>query len=45
MSMKIYFLKEHSLYKIFKTLEKVPVGKTVQIFFDPEHSFFENEWW
>jgi len=43
--MKIYFLKEHSLYKIFKTLEKVPVGKTVQIFFDPEHSFFENEWW
>ena len=43
--MKIYFLKEHSLYKIFKTLEKVPVGKTVQIHIDPEHSFFENERW
>ncbi len=43
--MKIYFLKEDSLYKIFKTLEKVPVGKTVQIHIDPEHSFFQNEWW
>jgi hypothetical protein len=43
--MKIFFLKEHSLYKIFKTLEKVPVGKAVQIHIDPEHDFFENERW
>lgn len=43
--MKIFFLKEHSLYKIFKTLEKVPIGKSVQIYIDPEHSFFENERW
>jgi len=41
--MKIFFLKEHSLYKIFKTLEKVPVWKAVHIHIDPEHSFFENE--
>jgi len=41
--MKIFFLKDHSLYKIFTTLEKVPEGKTIQVFIDPEHSFFENE--
>jgi len=41
--MKVFFLKEHSLYKIFKTLEKIPNGKVVQIHIDPEHAFFENE--
>lgn len=44
--MKIFFLKDHSLYKIFKTLEKLPNGKTVHISIDPEHAFFDNErWW
>ncbi|MEI7563126.1 MAG: hypothetical protein WCJ39_05685 [bacterium] len=42
--MKLFFLKEHSLYKIFKTLEKVPDNRTVHIFIDPEHAFFDNEW-
>jgi hypothetical protein len=41
--MKIFFLKDHSLYKIFKTLEKIPNKKNVQIYIDPEHTFFENE--
>lgn len=43
--MKIFFLKDHSLYKIFKTLEKVQKNKTVHIYIDPEHAFFENERW
>jgi len=42
--MKLFFLKDHSLYKIFKTLEKLPNGKTVHISIDPEHAFFDNEW-
>lgn len=41
--MKFFFLKEHGLYKIFKTLEKVPAKKTIHINIDPEHAFFENE--
>ncbi|MFA7298585.1 MAG: hypothetical protein WC010_02975 [Candidatus Absconditabacterales bacterium] len=43
--MKLFFLKEHSLYKIFKTIEKVPNGRTIYIYIDPEHSFFDNERW
>ncbi len=43
--MKLFFLKEHSLYKIFKTLERVPNGRTIYIHIDPEHSFFDNERW
>jgi len=43
--MKLFFLKEHSLYKIFKTIEKVPSGRTIYVYIDPEHSFFDNEWW
>lgn len=42
--MKFFFLKTDSLYKIFKTLEKIPSQKAVQIFIDPEHPFFENQW-
>lgn len=41
--MKFFFLKTDSLYKIFKTLEKIPPQKAVQIFIDPEHPFFENQ--
>lgn len=41
--MKLFFVKEQSLYTIFKTIEKVPNNKTVHIFIDPEHAFFDNE--
>jgi hypothetical protein len=43
--MKFFFIKEHGLYKIFKTLEKVPNKKTIHIHIDPEHAFFENDRW
>ena len=42
--MKFFFSKTDSLYKIFKTLEKIPTGRKVEIFIDPEHSLFDNEW-
>lgn len=42
--MKFFFAKTDSLYKIFKTLEKIPTGRAVEIFIDPEHAVFENEW-
>lgn len=38
--MKFYFAKTESLYKIFKTLERIPPQKAAEIFIDPEHSFF-----
>lgn len=44
--MKIFFVKEDSFLKIFKTLEKIPRGKQVEITIDPEHPLFDNErWW
>ena len=43
--MKFFFSKTDSLYKIFKTLEKIPPQKAVQMFIDPEHPFFENQRW
>ena len=43
--MKFFFSKTDSLYKIFKSLEKIPPHKNVEIFIDPEHSLFDNEWW
>ena len=41
--MKFFFAKTDSLYKIFKSLEKVPSHRSVEIFIDPEHSLFDNE--
>lgn len=43
--MKFFFAKTDSLYKIFKSLEKIPSNRSVEIFIDPEHSLFDNEWW
>ena len=43
--MKLFFLKEDSLYKIFKTIEKIHDQRTTHIFIDPEHPFFDNERW
>ena len=42
--MKFFFAKTDSLYKIFKSLEKIPAHRNVEIFIDPEHSLFDNEW-
>jgi len=42
--MKFFFAKTDSLYKIFKSLEKVPLRRSVEIFVDPEHALFDNEW-
>lgn len=42
--MKFYFQPEDSLYKIFKTLEKIPKWKTVEINIDSHHSLFDNDW-
>lgn len=41
--MKLFFVKEDSIYKIFKTLEKIPRWKSLEIFIDAEHSIFEND--
>jgi len=41
--MKFFFAKTDSLYKIFKSLEKIPSHRSVEIFIDPEHSLFDNE--
>lgn len=45
MFMKFFFSKTDSLYKIFKALEKIPSHRDVEIFIDPEHNLFDNEWW
>ncbi len=41
--MKIFFQKSDSLYKIFKTIEKIQTNKEINLYIDPEHSFFDNE--
>jgi len=42
--MKLFFFADDSLYKIFKTLEKIPRWKEVEISIEPTHSLFDNEW-
>lgn len=42
--MNIYFLKDDSLFKIFKTLEKVSQGKTIQVHIAHDNQFFDNIW-
>lgn len=43
--MKLFFLKQDSLYKIFTTLEKTPKNSQVQIFIESENQFFNNSRW
>ena len=43
--MKLFFFADDSFYKIFKTLEKIPRWKEVEISIEPTHSLFDNEWW
>ena len=42
--MKIFFSADDSLLKIFKTLEKIQRWKDIEIFIEPEHALFDNEW-
>jgi len=42
--MKLFFLKDDSLYKIFKTLEKIQTWKKVELYIESDNSFFDNEW-
>ena len=42
--MKFFFAKTDSLYKIFKSLERIPSHRSVEVFVDPEHALFDNEW-
>ena len=41
--MKLFFFKDDSLYKIFKTIEKLKSAKDVTIYIEPAHDFFHNE--
>jgi hypothetical protein len=43
--MKLFFLKDDSLYKIFTTLEKTQKNSHVQIFIESENQFFNNSRW
>jgi hypothetical protein len=40
--MRLQFTPQDSIYKIFKTIRKIPNYKEVRIFIDPKHTFFEN---
>lgn len=43
--MKLFFTKSDALYKIMKSLEKVPKGKHLFLYIDNENSFFSHPWW
>ena len=43
--MKLFFLNNDTLYKIFTTIEKVAKRSSVQIFIESENHFFHNNWW
>jgi hypothetical protein len=41
--MKLFFLDDDNLHKIFKTLQKVPTGKHVTCFVEADNAIFNNE--
>ncbi|MBP6086341.1 hypothetical protein KA478_04120 [Patescibacteria group bacterium] len=43
--MKLFFTKEDTLYKIMKSIEKLPKGKAVSLYIDYQNSFFAHPWW
>lgn len=43
--MKIKFSEKDSLYKIFRTIEKLPKTKQVFIYIESWNEFFDNNWW
>lgn len=42
--MKLQFEKSDSFYKIFKSIEKLPDNKKVNISIHPQNQFFRNVW-
>ncbi len=42
--MKLQFDKKDSIYKIFKTINKIPSYKSVTIFIDSQNPFYRNQW-
>lgn len=40
--MKLFFDRSDSFYKIFKSIEKIPDGKTITIEIHPYNQFFKN---
>lgn len=42
--MKLHFDKKDSIYKIFKTINKIPSYRAVSISIDGENPFFRNQW-
>jgi hypothetical protein len=42
--MKLHFDKKDSIYKIFKTINKIPSYRAVSIFIDGQNPFFRNQW-
>ncbi len=43
--MKLFFLNNDTLYKLFTTIEKVPKKATIKIFIESENQFFNNPRW
>jgi len=43
--MKLFFLKNDSLYKIFTSIEKVSKHSSIDIFIESENQFFDNPRW
>ena len=43
--MKLFFTKEDTLYKIMKSLEKIPKGKLISLYIDHQNSFFAHPRW
>ncbi len=41
--MKLFFLETDTLFKIFKTIEKVPQGKKISVFIEKGNDFFQND--
>ena len=43
--MRVQFDANDSIYKIFKTIRKIPSYRSIKIFIDPAHEFFTNDRW
>lgn len=43
--MKLFFTKDDTLYKIMKSIEKLPKGKDVSLYIDYQNSFYSHPWW
>lgn len=42
--MKFFFLADDTLYKIYKTLEKAPINKSIVIYIEDDSDFFVYQW-